>query len=515
MAVLVKGAAPLIRKARRKRGEALEFDVEYRVKEFVVKLGARLETVLGMLYPNKAIAIKSGIWKKKKGAMLGLMGKVVEGFYGDLIKLVEDYEERAFRESWDINDGYYARLYGKKLLKLKEPKKEPHDRDFAISVFKREGIGHQSLVTSEGIELDMVVGEGTMQDKQLVQFLRSRFNAKLDPTNRITSLSTKHAKIIENTMVKHIEQGIPLGVTQKELYGRLSKDLGDSVKNLRGNINKITRTTHQRACNDAISYHASSNPFVEELVRVAGPFCCAVCCSLDGTVYPLGSFMDDHPHGYCTFATRVKSPEELGIDLSGEQSAFWHSQAFPYRTRMSKFWDLNEASKMRLFRSKAMFNLWKNEDFPLSSLIMKKKGSLQMMSFKEAAKNLKQLGGVSYPKVELELGATKNLIKMMDPLDRISKGVVFRKPPAMEMPTVTGQADGFTLTRKGINLSGLSKEARFEVERLLKLYGDDLSKMPWQDYNTLSRSLGMYVRKDKSGKIYYWMSRGDFGKYGK
>ena len=110
----------------------------------------------------------------------------------------------------------------------------------------------------------------------------------------------------------------------------------------------------------------------------------------------------------CVFVPVMKSMEEMGFmlppDASDDMVKAFHRVERPYPTMKSRFYQMSERDQRKVFGNDLLYNLWRQEKFPLEALVVEKDGMFLPMSFRQAAAKIEELGGVSYPKPILALG---------------------------------------------------------------------------------------------------------------
>ena len=257
------------------------------------------------------------------------------------------------------------------------------------------------------------------------------------------------------------------------------------------------------------------------------------CMILDGTRYPIGSMLVDHPNGMCLLTPVVKSLEDLGFDsasLPQEAQIAWRRQERPHPPMWMQFDDLPETDQRHILGN-AVFDLWKTEQFPLEAFVTKKQGWFVPVSASALRQRLSELGGISYPKVAIGNLATgvrpatatdRALMTLLDPRDRaLPDHVLLSGISPDELPILPG-AYGQNLL--GMGLEGTIPDAvrtqaddwlfslRGHVSDDLEERGRQMSGVPWQEFNERARTLGLYLRKVRAGSLYWMVPEKDFGK---
>jgi hypothetical protein len=255
------------------------------------------------------------------------------------------------------------------------------------------------------------------------------------------------------------------------------------------------------------------------------------CLIMDGTRYPLGVPLIDHPNGMCLLTPVVKSLEDLGFDrasLPKEAQVAWTRQERPHPPMWMQFHDLAEVDQQRIM-GKAVHALWQAERFPLEALVTKKQGWFVPKTATELRATLPDLGGLSYPKIRLgtatdgsyraSTAADRALLTPLDSRDRADAERVFLRMAVKDAPDEAGiygqnlfgmgldgqipdgvraQADDWLFSLRG-------KLSADPVERAQQIAG-----VPWQEFNERARVLGLYLRKDVEGRFYHAVDRRDF-----
>lgn len=228
---------------------------------------------------------------------------------------------------------------------------------------------------------------------------------------------------------------------------------------------------------------------------------CMACICLDGKRYPVGSTMDDHVQGMCSFSYIIKTPAEMGFEKipPGAEKA-WSVEARPYPRMLSNFHDLSEIEQRRIFDNKSLYDLWKREKFPIEKLVMKRAGAYIPATYKHAVANYPKWGGVSNPIAKLSDYSKEVDWAVIDPLDRSVKSQIILGKDLPKGAVIKskygGNAFGIGLTeRMKISERGLS-----EANSYISFHKTDV---PWYDFNKSQRVLGLYMRKASDKSIYY------------
>ena len=121
------------------------------------------------------------------------------------------------------------------------------------------------------------------------------------------------------------------------------------------------------------------------------------CAFLDGTTYPVGSHLEDHPNGLCLFVLDIKTPAEMGFTQPAPgSSAAWKAEGQPYPDMASRFYAMSPDEQRRMFGNDALYDLWKREGFSPEHLIVYRDGMPGVMTYQAALTQYK-----NWPKVEV------------------------------------------------------------------------------------------------------------------
>jgi len=262
----------------------------------------------------------------------------------------------------------------------------------------------------------------------------------------------------------------------------------------------------------------------EDNSYVANGICVHNCLILDGTRYAKGQVLVDHPNGMCLLTPVVKSLEEMGYDynsLPETAKKAWVRQERPHPPMKIEFYELPEKDQ-RIVLGNSTFELWKKEKFPLEALVVRSKGWLTPITFKDLQAKISTLGGLSAPKASLTLAdgtmriltaADRAITLPLDPVDRANPdAVIWQGQP----PRVSGQ---YQQDLFGMGVDGMIPESvRAQAEDWLFSVGklpDDatwraqaIAGAKWQEFNEYARTLGLYARKGTDGRFYYVVPKG-------
>lgn len=164
--------------------------------------------------------------------------------------------------------------------------------------------------------ISLFIGTGKINE-DFEMFLAKQLTVGLAPADLITTVTTQHIADMQTVLLRNIRNGLDVGAARTEFMNKLSDDMlnGVSRKKMSFNTMRIMRTAHQRASTSATSLFALRNrDLIVALERVADGRPCPACVILDGTRWPVGSTISDHPLGMAhTDLTNMVIREKDGI----------------------------------------------------------------------------------------------------------------------------------------------------------------------------------------------------------
>lgn len=480
----------------------------YQTEEILQDLDKKLKEVIAFwirkyLYPTSPAIKDIQLWLRYKGSLMEKLRTEAMFYYSKLGSLTAVYQKLGYFEGYNRVSGFFRELYPVKKV---------------VKMVKNIGEGYKFENTQEQEEgITLYVGSGKVSD-EFKKFLAKQFEQGSDPRTLIKTLSYEHVKDLERVMTQGVIAGQDLPLLRDQFVEKIFGSLDDAelLGQMRYNTLRTMRTSFQRASNATVSdYCAMNKSVVKELERVANGRPCIVCMMLDGTRYPVGSELNDHPNGMCVFAPVIYSLEEMGFgkDVVGKGGrAAWSAYGREYPLYSSEFFGLEDVEKAKVFGNRKLFDLWKAEQFPVQSLISK---DGTVFSYKKAVEKVKDLGGINYPKaagltidsegISRVSAMDGNLNRLVDPLDRADENLlVFRDKPISFGINKFG-LDRFELP---VNKAKVPDRIWVEANALVKQYGkglDGLKSSKWWDFNSYARKLGLALRKDIEGNFYYVM----------
>ena len=364
----------------------------------------------------------------------------------------------------------------------------------------------------EGGNVILNVSKGGVS-RDFKQFLGQRLTPGVDPADLIRTMSARQVEITRRVFLDSVNRGMTLGETKSAILKRFSSEITSNAAKTPSQfeVMRVLRDSHAQASNAGVSAFSERNShLVAELERVADGRPCASCVCLDGTVSPAGSTMEDHISGMCSWITRMKSLEELGVPYRPEYGDAWRAERRTHPTKLSQFYGASEKNQAKLFPSRSLYNLWRQEKFPLEKLVVRdpRRGFVPM-SFRRANSMIADLGGISNPKVglaypsKLSSGFTtandKAFLEILDPIDRATSNQFVIRDLRIENFDATNQY--------GQNLFGMGTDAKlpdgkFHAVRDLVSSGNP-EKLSWHEFNVYARELGLYTRKAVNGDLYW------------
>ena len=388
--------------------------------------------------------------------------------------------------------------------------------------FERFERGQERVQEQEKSYVPFVAGpdDGFGTAKAFGTYAANRFGAGESPQVKIKTLSSAHRQELYKRFLAAVEEGQGALWTRDDFIRRMSDALTDPKvrRQMEYNVLRIVRTEYGAASNHVTSQFAQSNRhIVKELERVADGRPCLACIALDGKRYPVGAEMDDHPNGMCTFAPVLFTLEELGYekdDLPEKYTQAWRGEEQQYPLLSSRFYNLPDEEKLRIFGSKELFELWKKERFPLEKMVLTRQGMTVPATAKDILSDIKAFGGVSAPSAATDtvsaeyfqkvFGEPENFWKQVDGMDRADADVTIFSEDAVKKALgdyAEGPYRGINLLSGEIDLAKVDPSLRARLHQ----YGwdKDPSKLSIYEYNQRARLTGLYVRKFETGEIYY------------
>lgn len=439
-----------------------------------------------------------------------------------IIKYIRDELDKWFREFIPVAEDFGKNSY-KKIRELSvtafeqlgeiEYKTVPDDKLPTPLGSDTIDLGTGDLVQKKEQEeeqipiIKLIVGEGGL-DAEYERLLRAQFDAKVDPRNAIVTFSAETVAKIESELIRGLRDGVDNAVVRDRLVKQLVGDIAspDMRKLISGRVHTILRTTIQNASISSAFMFARMNPMVVGLVRQTGPRPCIACISLAGTVYKTYNEFRDHPNGMCFVTYELLPADKLGVDVSKLPLSYrnaWKRNLGEIPLRKLQFEGLSESEQKAIFANNALFHLWKEEKFPLEALAVKRGGAYAQASYSETLAKVKDLGGITYPKIGFPSQIVKdkwNLI--LDPHDRANAALyLFVVRPAI---TSVNQY-GLSIYPKELTaeiLKDVDPDLRAPLGRIPGNL-DDIENAPYYIYNTVARILKVNIRKATNGDIYY------------
>lgn len=486
------------------------------------------------------------LWDRWQRSFVNALHRSIKDAYDDLAALAITAQKTAFDTANTAIVDEFKTLYP--MVKIEKTDKEPKPLTFidkslealhaeCCAELVESGVGHEqaeaqswaSVTGWSSIEEARIpvlqVGKGKVTPEYL-QFLRDQTRSDIAPGSLIKTISADQLKVVQRTLVSSMEKGKDLRWTKDKIVKELAAGWTDEKEKskLDYNVMRIIRTSHNRAANAGLAYFAARNPMVAEMERVADGRPCAACLLADGTRIPRGQIFIDHPNGMCLLTPVVKSLEELGYDygtLPESAKKAWTRQQRPHPPMKMEFYELPEKDQ-RIVLGNSIYELWKQERFPLEALVIRTKGWLSPMTFKDLQARVNTLGGMSAPKASIALAdgtiriltaADRAITFPLDPVDRANLSAVIWQGPT---PQVLGQyqQDLFGMGVDGYVPDSVRAEAEDWLFSVGKLPNDPtfraqvIAGAKWQEFNEYARVLGLYTRKGTDGKFYHVVPKG-------
>jgi len=256
---------------------------------------------------------------------------------------------------------------------------------------------------------------------------------------------------------------------------------------------------------------ARTNPAIREVVRHTGPRPCAGCLALDGKRYKHYQEFRDHPNGQCYVDFDLKSPEELGIDLTGypiNVKRAWERNLGEVRNRLFDFYELPESQQRKLFANNLLYDLWKSEKFPFEKLAVYKNGSYVQASYSDLISRLDELGGISYPVITFPSANIRTRYNStLDPNDRASDVNLYTTNPSTNPKVQDSLINKYGQHKFPLAITDeMIEDAPIKLQSQLNrlIAGTpSIDGAPWFVHNSVARVLDLGIRYSTSGVRYY------------
>lgn len=411
-----------------------------------------------------------------------------------------------------------AKLYPARYVPRKEEGWIAVSNDGHLDRIHETDFDEVSRLMEQG-EITFEFGTGSVRDAYK-DWIGKQMQSGTEPGSLIRTLGEDHVTQVKGATMEMLDKAESFKWAKGEAYKRITGRVVDpSVRTtMENDIMRIVRTSAMQGVNADISDFAERNrDVVLEMERQADGRPCPVCVLLDGKRYPLGSLLSDHPYGMCIFVPVLRTPTEMGLRVPPDiERRAWAFQQREVPSLRDRFFAMPDAEQAKVIDNAQLFKLWKDEKFPIDAIIVQRKGMVTPDSFVGVQRRLPEIGSISYPKAELASGKwlpkSDDLMVVMDPVDRSTAGVVaFREP--VRKPKSSKTDKGLDRYSPDVLVKDMPANLRRNLE---PRYADgNLSDLPWWRFNEAARALGLYVRKDEWGRLYYVISRGQFTRLAK
>ena len=434
--------------------------------------------------------------------------KDMQAFWDNLIPIVNDFGEAAYKETRKLDLAAFSKLFNIKFKTVPDKDlPEPASPDSNIRFDLNSTDLLSEARSTDFPSLTITVGTGGL-DAEYERLLRQQFNSNIDPRNAITTFGAKDVARIEHEMIKGLQEGVDNTVIRKRLVKQLVSKGASPLerKRIEANIRRILRTTHENASIASAFQFAATNPAVTSIVRHTGPRPCIACISLDGRVYTSSLSFRDHVNGQCFITYETRTASSLGIDLASataDVKRAFRTNFGNIRPRRYDFMAASDAEQQKIFANKGLYQLWKQEKLPLEAMLDYQNGSFVQTSLTKALSNLNNLGGLSYPKIAFPTEAAKiKFNPVLDPKDRANEALTFSEgiPSTTELNTYRQPRYPDSIT--GTMVDSAPASVRDEVGRITEGYFSP-NTMPHYAFNDLARVLRLGIRHGTDGKKYY------------
>lgn len=349
------------------------------------------------------------------------------------------------------------------------------------------------------------VSFGGTPAQSFTRHLRGQLQRGFEPASLIKTVSQDHVALIQREMLGAVARGKGFGwATDRVIREMYPKGVDDEIKKrMEYNVNRIARTSYMSAVNaDTSDFVAGNTDIFYGMRRVANGRPCIACVAQDGKFLEPGEILVDHPNGMCTLVP-MPYPDEYFMTGKITKPI---NDTFD-KPLAEKFYDMSEKEQKIIFGNNQLYELWKREKFDLDAIISP--GDFRTpMSYRQALLSLNKIGGISYPQAEFfALGDESSLLSVLDPKDRMDdKLVVTRNSPIGGNNkwdiNLIGDGSGFIANEK------IPPGIRAKVSAL---WGEE-PDLKWYSFNQRARDLGIYIRKDIDGRIYYAVPKKDVAK---
>ena len=201
-------------------------------------------------------------------------------------------------------------------------------------------------------------------------FIKQGFEPGTIPGVTLSNWGQTHLTAMRTSISKMVNQAEGRKWAKKDALRKIGNQLGKDYppRAVEANVMRVLRTQHQKAVTWSQAEIGKMNSdIVGAMIRVAGGRACISCSVLDGKVYPLGSDLNDHPNGQCSWMYKLKTPKQMGLKVPPGLEWMNKPQPLGYTPALERF-KKAKASYQKQVLGKGMYKLWKETGFDLKHL---------------------------------------------------------------------------------------------------------------------------------------------------
>lgn len=335
--------------------------------------------------------------------------------------------------------------------------------------------------------------------------LKQQYISGIDPKKDIKTISQSHQILVQKAMVDSVNKGKGFGWAKDQVLSQIYSKADDEavVATAENNITRILRTTYRTAVGeDTMNFVGDNSDVFVGARRTADGRPCMACIIRDGEFIPPDGECDDHPNGMC-IPVPINYPDEY-FSTGKVLDSVLIPEPFG-DSLVSEFYKYDDQKQKQILGT-SLFNLWKNEDLDLSSLVNR---SGTTKSYAQVLGDIGSFGAKSNPLVGFDMPQAFEFINpVLDPLDRraagrVISGEVKKFEEFFSDKKIPNSSTSVVGTHYGRDII---KDPSFSVERKASLLARydvaHLDPKNWKTYNDFQREIGSYVRVSKNGEYY-------------